>query len=125
MTPQSNFMVLAPIDPPREAELRALLDSMNEAPGRVNPNNALIPFAQFDPLHYARLLILDDQTTGDVSVYGLDARDLSALSRVSRRHRWGRGIVSRAVGLPRARGIARALLLLRRFHASRPISLGG
>ena len=48
MTPQSNFMVLAPIESSRAAELRALLDSMNEAPGRVDPNNALVPFAQFD-----------------------------------------------------------------------------
>ena len=71
MTPQSNFMVLAPIDPQREAELRRLLASMNDAPGRVNPNNTLIPFAQFDTLHVARLLVLDDKTTGDVQVYGL------------------------------------------------------
>jgi hypothetical protein len=71
MTPQSNFMVLAPIAPAREAELRALLDSMNEAPGRVKVNNALIPFEQFDRLHFGRLLILNDQTTGDVGVYGL------------------------------------------------------
>lgn len=71
MTPQSSFMVLAPIDPAREAELRQLLDSMNTAPGRVNANNALIPFAQFDTLHFARLLILDDKTTGDVRVHGL------------------------------------------------------
>ena len=35
MTPQSNFMILAPIDPAREAELRRLLASMNDAPGRV------------------------------------------------------------------------------------------
>ena len=71
MTPQSSFMVLAPIAPAREIELRALLDSMNEAPGRVNANNALIPFEQFDRLHFGRLLILNDQTTGDVGVYGL------------------------------------------------------
>ena len=64
-------MVLAPIVPARETELRALLDSMNEAPGRVKANNALIPFEQFDRLHFARLLILNDQTTGDVGVYGL------------------------------------------------------
>jgi len=64
-------MVLAAIIPSREEELRALLDSMNEAVGRVNANNALIPFAQFDNLHFARLLILDDKTTGDVSAYGL------------------------------------------------------
>ncbi len=37
MTPQSSFMVLAPIDPLREAELRRLLDSMNDAPGRLKP----------------------------------------------------------------------------------------
>ena len=71
MTPQSNFMVLAPIDRNREAELRRLLESMNDAPGRVNPNNALIPFAEFDTLHVARLLILDDLTVGDVRVHRL------------------------------------------------------
>ena len=70
MTPQSSFMVLAPIVPAREAKLRDLLDSMNEAPGRVNASNALIPFKQFDRLHFARLLILNDQTTGDARVYG-------------------------------------------------------
>ncbi len=74
MTPQSNFMVLAPIAPAREAELRALLDSMNEAPGRVNPNNALLPFEKFETLHFARLLVLNDQTIGDVGVYGLATR---------------------------------------------------
>src|ERR1700692_4284803 len=71
MTPQSSFMVLAPIVPSREVELRALLASMNEGPGRVNPNNAIIPFAKLDNLHFARLLILDDKTTGDVRVYAL------------------------------------------------------
>jgi len=60
--------------PQREAELRRLLASMNDAPGRVNPNNALIPFAQLPGVHVARLMILDDKTTGDVSVYGLAPR---------------------------------------------------
>ena len=46
MTPQSNFMVLAPILPERETELRQLLDSMNRGPGQVDPNNALLPFAR-------------------------------------------------------------------------------
>jgi hypothetical protein len=71
MTPQSSFMILAAIDPAREVELRRLLSSMNTGPGRVNANNALIPFAQFDTLHFARLLILDDQTTGDVRFHDL------------------------------------------------------
>jgi len=71
MTPQSNFMVLAPIIPEREAELRQLLDSMNSGPGQVDPNNALIPFAQFENLHFARLLILDDNSLEDRAMLGL------------------------------------------------------
>jgi hypothetical protein len=70
MTPQANFMVLARIDPTHEAQLRQLLDSMNVARGRVNANNPLIPFAQFNTLHFARLVILDDKTLDDVRVYG-------------------------------------------------------
>ncbi|MGZ4983645.1 MAG: hypothetical protein ACXV9Q_06065, partial [Chthoniobacterales bacterium] len=69
MTPQTNFMVLASIIPAREAELRQLLDSMNEGPGLVNANNSLIPFADFDEIHFSRLLILDDKTLEDVRVY--------------------------------------------------------
>jgi hypothetical protein len=74
MTPQSNFMVLAPIIPERETELRQLLDSMNRGPGQVDPNNSLLPFAEFDTLHFARFVILDDKTTEDVRVYGLAPR---------------------------------------------------
>src|SRR5437667_11005631 len=74
MTPQSNFMVVAAIKPEREVELRQLLDSMNRAPGRVDPNNELIPFAEFDELHFARFVILDDKTTEDIRVYGLAPR---------------------------------------------------
>ncbi len=74
MTPQANFMVLAAIDPAREAELRGLLTSMNDAPGRVNAHNALIPFGEFDTLHFARFVILDDKTLEDVRVYGMAVR---------------------------------------------------
>src|SRR5450432_1069416 len=74
MTPQANFMTLAPIDPSREKELRRLLDSMNDAPGRVNANNPLIPFTQFETLHFARLVILDDKTLDDIRVYGIPTR---------------------------------------------------
>jgi hypothetical protein len=70
MTPQSNVMVLATIDPHREAELRTLLDTMNSAPGAVDRQNALIPFAQMKGLHFARLVILDDKTLDDITVYG-------------------------------------------------------
>ena len=75
MTPQSSFLVLAAITPEREAELRELLDSMNDAPGRVNPNNALIAFAEFSMIHVARLLILKDNSLDEIKVYGLPRRD--------------------------------------------------
>jgi hypothetical protein len=70
MTPQANFMVLAAIDPARLAELTVLLDSMNDGPGQTNPNNALIPFAQLDALHFSRFVILNDGTLNDVRAYG-------------------------------------------------------
>ncbi len=71
MTPQSGFMIVAPIDTRHESELRQLLASMNDGPGRVNADNTLVPFARFDTLHFARLVILDDQTLEDVRVYGV------------------------------------------------------
>jgi hypothetical protein len=74
MTPQSSFMVLAAVNPEREAELRRLLASMNDAPGRVKPDNALIPFRQFDTLHVARLFIVNDRTVDDIRVYGVPPR---------------------------------------------------
>jgi hypothetical protein len=63
-------MILAPIVPAHEGELRHLLDSMNDGPGMVNPDNALIPFAEFEEIHFSRLLFLDDKTTEDVRSYG-------------------------------------------------------
>ena len=71
MTPQSSFMILAAIDPRREPELRRLLASMNREPGAVNPMNSLVPFGQFERLHFARFVILEDQTIDDITVYGL------------------------------------------------------
>jgi hypothetical protein len=70
MTPQANFTVLAQVDPAQENKLRALLESMNFALGRVDPNNALIPFASLDNVHYLRLLILKDNALLDTRAYG-------------------------------------------------------
>jgi hypothetical protein len=70
MTPQSCFMVAAPIAPGQEAGLRALLATMNTAPGVVDPNNTLVPFARFDRLHVARFVILHDETVDDLRLYG-------------------------------------------------------
>jgi len=66
MTPQSTFMVIAPIRPGRVDELRALLATMNVQPGIADPNNALAPFGRFDRLHVARFVVLDDLTLDDM-----------------------------------------------------------
>lgn len=65
MTPQSNFMIAAPILPEREDGLLALLETMNVRPGVVDPHNALFPFARFEQLHMARFVILKDETLAD------------------------------------------------------------
>ena len=72
MTPQSSFMIVAPISRSRIGAARELLATMNSEPGVVNPDNDLIPFRHLPNLHFARLLVLDDQTTGDITaLYGV------------------------------------------------------
>ena len=66
MTPQSNFMVLAPVLAECEHDLRSLLATMTAAPGMAEPENALFPFARFPRLHVARFVILDDATLDDL-----------------------------------------------------------
>src|SRR5580704_6081191 len=73
MTPQSNLMVVAPIAAGRIAELRQLLASMNRSPGVVDPYNPLVPFAELETVHFARLVVLEDLTLNDVTAYGLPA----------------------------------------------------
>ncbi len=70
MTPQSNFMIAAPVLPEREDSLRALLATMNLRPGVADPDNALFPFGQFERLHFARFVILEDDTLDDLARYG-------------------------------------------------------
>ena len=63
-------MVAAPVAAGREADLRALLATMNTSPGVADPSNALVPFGRFEGLHVARFVILKDETVGDVAAYG-------------------------------------------------------
>jgi hypothetical protein len=70
MTPQSSFMVVAPLAEGRTAALRALLATMNRAPGVVDPENALVPFARLERLHVARFLIIEARTAEDIGAYG-------------------------------------------------------
>jgi hypothetical protein len=76
MTPQSSFLYAAPIQPDRKADLRILLSSMNHVPGVVDLRNPLIPFAKFENLHFARLLIVSDLAAADRAVYKLPATGL-------------------------------------------------
>jgi hypothetical protein len=76
MTPQNSFLILAPIRTGQIGAMRALLATMNSGPGAADPNNALIPFARFDNLHSARLVVLDDRTIGDpAEFYGIQLPD--------------------------------------------------
>jgi hypothetical protein len=76
VTPQSQFLLLAPVRPGRESSLRQLLATMNSAPGMADPANALLPFGQCERLHFARLAVLDDPTLGDIEAHGLPRPDL-------------------------------------------------
>ena len=65
-------MVVAPLDVKRTAELRSLLATMNGAPGTANADNEVIPFGRLEALHFARLVVLEDQTLDDITTaYGL------------------------------------------------------
>jgi hypothetical protein len=72
MTPQSSFMISAPVDLARLPELKVLLASLNmkHRAGMADPKNSVIPFGQFSTLHYARFVILDDQTLDDFERIG-------------------------------------------------------
>src|SRR4026207_1178020 len=76
MTFQSSFMVVAPLDNKRTVELRSLLAGMNRVPGTANPNNEIIPFGRLPDLHFARIVVLEDQTLDDITTaYGLPRRN--------------------------------------------------
>ncbi len=72
MTPQSSFLVVAPLAADRLPQMRRLLSEMNGQPGVVDPQNSLVPFGEFENLHFARFVILDDQTATDVGLYGIE-----------------------------------------------------
>ena len=70
MTPQSNFMVVAPVSADRIESLKSLLATMTGLPGMADPKNSIIPFGLFEEIHYARFVILDDQTLDDLAAFG-------------------------------------------------------
>jgi hypothetical protein len=69
--PQDNFVVIAEVGKDRVGALRVLLASMTLPgfPGAADPANALMPFGAFDTIHFARFVILEDNTLGDRAPY--------------------------------------------------------
>jgi hypothetical protein len=75
MTPQFNFMVAAPVAPEQVSGLRELLLSMNVEGGGADPRNPIVPFGDFPRLHFARILIVEDRTEGDLAAFNLPPPD--------------------------------------------------
>lgn len=64
-------MLVAPLAAGREASLRALLATMNATPGTADPHNSIVPFAAIERLHFARLVLLDDELQVDLDMLGV------------------------------------------------------
>jgi len=71
MIPQDNFTILAEVGQDNIDRLRALLATMTlpEFPGAADPHNRLAPFGAFDTIHFARFVILADNTLSDRAAY--------------------------------------------------------
>ena len=116
MTPQSTFMVLAPIDPGREAELRRLLDVdercawTRQARQRARPVRAVRWPARRAVSHRGR------PDAGRQPRLRHPGAGLSARPGVSRRRGRRCRRLSRRCERPRGRRAARDLLVLRRLH---------
>lgn len=68
-------MITAPVADGKLEELRSLLVKMNSKPGLANPDNTLVRFSQFNRLHVARFVILENNTAEDIEVYGIESPD--------------------------------------------------
>lgn len=67
MIPQDSFIVVAAVPDERVEPLRALLTTLTlpGLPGAADPKNPILPFGEFDTIHFARLVVLEDHTLGD------------------------------------------------------------
>lgn len=74
MTPQSTFMIAATVRVGQLKNLRALLASMNKAPGHADSDNSLISFSRFDRLHFARFVIIEAKTAHEIEEFGVKPR---------------------------------------------------
>lgn len=71
VTPQSQFMLVAQVSSGLELGLRELLKTMNSKAGMADPANAILPFGEFERLHFVRFVVLDDPTLGDIEAHAV------------------------------------------------------
>jgi hypothetical protein len=71
MTPQDSFIVVAEVPADRIDDLRACLAKMTfpERTGFADPANRLVPFKQFETIHFARFAVLADNTLEERAKY--------------------------------------------------------
>ncbi len=71
MIPQDSFIIVAPVDPVQLDKLRSLLKTMTFADrtGMADPDNPLVRFVDFDEIHFARFVVLADNTLNDRAAY--------------------------------------------------------
>ena len=71
MTPQDHLIVVSAVAADRVADLRAFLATLTlpGLPGAADPANPILPFGRFNSIHFARLIVLEDNTLGDRAVY--------------------------------------------------------
>ena len=71
MIPQDSFIIVAKVDPVQLDKLRSLLKTMTFADrtGIADPDNPLVRFGDFDTIHFARFVVLADNTLNDRAEY--------------------------------------------------------
>jgi hypothetical protein len=71
MIPQDSFTVVAKIQTDRIDALRSLLKTMNypDRTGFADPANSLVRFCTFETIHFARFVVLADNTLADRAAY--------------------------------------------------------
>lgn len=71
MIPQDSFVIVAQVDPVQLDKLRSLLKTMTFADrtGIADPDSPLVRFGEFDTIHFARFVVLADNTLNDRAAY--------------------------------------------------------
>jgi len=78
MIPQDNFIILAKVKPCGLGALRLLLKKLTfeDRPSIADQANPLIPFGEYETIHFARLVVLEDNTLGDRVAFGLPPSEM-------------------------------------------------